>query len=77
MWFGWQLMLNYMRTPPTHYYLESSGQATYMKTHPKYTTRGPLLSVIKKLSLRVMDNNPVLISITIEFIHKVSRLKEG
>ena len=23
-----------MQTPPTHYYLESSGYATYMKTHP-------------------------------------------
>jgi len=28
-------MLNYMQTPPIHYYLESSGQVTYMKTHPK------------------------------------------
>jgi hypothetical protein len=24
-----------MRTPPTHYYLESSGQATYMDTYIK------------------------------------------
>ena len=23
-----------MQTPPAHYYLESSGQATYTKTHP-------------------------------------------
>ena len=23
----WRLVLNYMRTPPTHYYLKSSGQA--------------------------------------------------
>jgi hypothetical protein len=22
---GWQLVLNYMQTPPTHYYLDSSG----------------------------------------------------
>ena len=29
---GWQLMLNYMQTPLTHYSLESSRQATYMKT---------------------------------------------
>jgi hypothetical protein len=27
---GWQLVLNYMQTPPTHYYLECSGQAIYM-----------------------------------------------
>ena len=33
---GWQLVLNFMRTPPTNYYLESSGQAAYMETHPKY-----------------------------------------
>ena len=32
---GWQLVLNFMETPPTHYYLDSSGQATYMETHPK------------------------------------------
>ena len=35
---GWQLVLNYMQTPPTHYYLESSEQAAYMKTHPKTNT---------------------------------------
>ena len=29
---GWQLVLIYMRTPPTHYYLEYSGQAHYMET---------------------------------------------
>ena len=27
-------MLNYTRTPPTHYYLEYSGRAAYMETHP-------------------------------------------
>jgi hypothetical protein len=32
---GWQLVLNYMRIPPTHYYLECSGQAAYTETHPK------------------------------------------
>jgi hypothetical protein len=32
---GWRLVLIYTRTPPTHYYLVCSGQATYMKTHPK------------------------------------------
>ena len=31
---GWWLELHYMQTPPTHYYLESSGWATYMETHP-------------------------------------------
>ena len=31
---GWQLVSNYMQTPPTHYYLESGGQAAYMETHP-------------------------------------------
>ena len=34
---GWWLVLNYMRTPPIHYYLDCSGQAAYMETHP-YTT---------------------------------------
>ena len=28
---GWRLVHNYMRTPLTHYYVESSGQAAYMK----------------------------------------------
>ena len=28
-------MLNYMQTPPTHYYLEFSGQVAYMETHLK------------------------------------------
>ena len=31
---GWWLVLIYMQTPPTPYHLESSGQATYMKTSP-------------------------------------------
>ena len=36
---GWRDVLNYMRTPPTVYYLESTGQVAYMKTHPKGQTR--------------------------------------
>ena len=32
---GWQLMLNFMQTPPTHYYLDSNGWVAYMETHPK------------------------------------------
>ena len=31
---GWRLVLIYMRTPPTHYYLKSSGRVAYMETHP-------------------------------------------
>ena len=31
---GWHLTLKYMRTPPTHYFVESSGRAAYMETHP-------------------------------------------
>ena len=31
---GWQLAVKYMRTPPTHDFLESSGLAAYMETHP-------------------------------------------
>ena len=31
---GWQLALKYMRTPPTHNFVESSGRTAYMKTHP-------------------------------------------
>lgn len=30
----WWLVLNYVRTPPMHYYLKSSGQATYLEAHP-------------------------------------------
>ena len=30
-----RLVLNNMRTHPTHYYLESIGLVAYMKTHPK------------------------------------------
>jgi hypothetical protein len=33
---GWQLMLDYMQTPLTQYFLESSERAAYMETHPKY-----------------------------------------
>jgi hypothetical protein len=32
---GWHFVLNYMRTPPTHYYLESNDRAAYMETHTK------------------------------------------
>ena len=31
---GWWVVLNYMCTPQTHNYVEYSGQATYMETHP-------------------------------------------
>ena len=34
---GGRLALNYMRTPSTHCYLESSGQVTYMENHNKPT----------------------------------------
>ena len=35
MWVvGWQLELIYMKTPPTHYYLEYNGRTTYMETCP-------------------------------------------
>jgi hypothetical protein len=30
----WRVVLNYMRSPLAHYYLESSGQVAYMETHP-------------------------------------------
>ena len=30
---GRRLVLNYIRTPHTHYYLESSGRAAYKETH--------------------------------------------
>ena len=36
---GWWLMLNYVQTLPTHFYLESSGRATYMETHPNSNTK--------------------------------------
>ena len=29
---GWQVVLAYMSTPPTHYYLESSVQVAYVET---------------------------------------------
>jgi hypothetical protein len=30
---SWWLVLTYVRTPPTHCYLESSGQTTYVETY--------------------------------------------
>jgi hypothetical protein len=30
---GWWFVLDYMRTPPTHYYLKSNGRAAYMETN--------------------------------------------
>ena len=35
---GWRFVLNYMQTSLTHYFLESSGRAAYMETHPKSPT---------------------------------------
>lgn len=32
---GWQLVLNYIRSPLTHYFLESCERAAYMEIHPK------------------------------------------
>jgi hypothetical protein len=37
---GW-LVVNCVQTPSTHYYLEFSGHAAYMKTHPKVTPYEP------------------------------------
>ena len=42
---GWQLVFIYMRTPPTHYYIESSGQVASLETHPKQTTPMDLVLV--------------------------------
>ena len=36
---GRQLVLNYMQTPPTQYFLEFSGQAAIMETHPNNIDR--------------------------------------
>jgi hypothetical protein len=32
---AWRVVLNYTQTPPTHYYLESSGQVAHIETHAK------------------------------------------
>ena len=32
---GCQLMVDYMQTTPTHYFLKFDGQAAYTETHPK------------------------------------------
>ena len=42
---GWRLVLNYMQTSPTHYYLESSVQVAYMETHPKIKTSPFILDI--------------------------------
>ena len=33
---GWLLVLTYVWTPLTHYYVESNEWVAYMETHPKY-----------------------------------------
>ena len=43
----WQLVLNYMRTPPIHYYLASSGQAACMETHHKHTNAKVVVSILE------------------------------
>ena len=35
----WRFVINYMRTPLTLYFLESTEQAAYMETHPKQIVR--------------------------------------
>jgi hypothetical protein len=54
----WWLGVVYMRTPPTHYCLGSSEQATYMVTHPynECSTHGPRAMAMK--NLRALKNHP-------------------
>ena len=40
---GWRLMLDYMQTPMTQYFLESSERAAYMETRPKCAIYSHLL----------------------------------
>ena len=49
---GWQLMLNYMRTPPTHNYLNSCGQASYMEIHLQLS----MIKAFKVLGLYVVTS---------------------
>ena len=64
---GWFLLFSYMRTLGTHYcYLETGGQATYMKTHTDYLP-GPNLCVTShvrtcawtnaKATLRILEGH--------------------
>ena len=53
----WWLVLIYVKTPPNHYHLESSGRAAYMQTHPylalmstfqsDHGVRGPQITYFK------------------------------
>ena len=43
-----------MWTPPTHYYLESSGQVAYITTHPN-THCSPTILVLNVLKVTFLD----------------------
>ena len=50
-------MLKYMRTPPTHYFLESNERASYMKIHPKYVRWiSWCMSIVVPWNIRVIEN---------------------
>lgn len=51
-------MLSYLQTPPTHYYIESSGRAAYMETHESQfpgTKKNSLPAVGHKESKAILE----------------------
>ena len=70
---GWQLALNYMRTPPTHYYLEYGGQVAYLETYPYFLstfmlTRGASSVQMQSLGGRIFEIQRFM-SLSVEIVY--------
>ena len=78
---GWLLLFIYMRTTPTHYYLESSGQATYMginiKKHKStHSLFGAWSFLLVHLGLHLVRGHKRLCKL-IFIIKKIQTMKVG
>jgi hypothetical protein len=66
-------VLNYMQTPPTHYYLESSGRVAYLETHPYLLstfmlTRGVSSVQMQSLGGKIFEIQRLL-SLSVEIVY--------
>ena len=71
---GWQLVLNYMQTLPTHYFLESSRRVAYMKlilssarvSHSIFDVQAIVLS----MCMGMWESSYTLLCTTIHMVRK-------
>jgi hypothetical protein len=76
MWLDDGFALKYMQNPPTHYFLDSSGHASYTETHPKLEYGASLVldpsgDPPLMCHIHTVNENISLFKIVVLFYHKI------